>query len=328
VPGPWQSQVDFDNLEIVKTTFIKRDYRSIEADILLTAPLLDARGRRHKTLIIYILIEHQSAPDRMMPLRILDYVVQTFNYEVRNWRKDDPPRGKRYLHPVLPIVLYTGTETWHSPGVLTDLIHSGEQFKAVSPRLTPLYLNLPGTPESQLTELGGYFGYLLRVFKRRRSSARQFAEAVEQLVRHLESLPEEQRDVWFDLLSYVHALIYYERRPSEHQRLIDTIQASIENDQRQREVTGMAHTIAEKLIEEGREVGREEGREVGREEGREEGKLQSLQRVLAVQLRAKFGDEAEKVAPIIQRTADTAKLEEWLLRVVTAGSLDKIGIRD
>ncbi len=30
------------------------------------------------TLLIYILIEHQSEPDRLMPLRSVDYVVQIF----------------------------------------------------------------------------------------------------------------------------------------------------------------------------------------------------------------------------------------------------------
>jgi hypothetical protein len=36
---PWLDQIDFARLEQIKTTFIRRDYRHLESDIVLTAPL-------------------------------------------------------------------------------------------------------------------------------------------------------------------------------------------------------------------------------------------------------------------------------------------------
>lgn len=102
---PWSGRIDFAHMELVKTTFIRRDFRHVESDIVLTAPLLDRRGRRtRKKLLIYVLIEHQSEPDRLMPLRILDYVVQIFNFQIRQWTRSHDSASTVRLQPVLPIV--------------------------------------------------------------------------------------------------------------------------------------------------------------------------------------------------------------------------------
>lgn len=59
------------------TCFPYRRSRRIASDIVLVAPLRRRRGERTaRPVLIYILVEHQSEPDRLMPLRSLDYVVQ------------------------------------------------------------------------------------------------------------------------------------------------------------------------------------------------------------------------------------------------------------
>ena len=69
VHAPWLDEIDFRRMQQIKTTFIRRDYRHLESDIVLTAPLAGPRKGPGKNLLIYILIEHQSEPDRLMPLR-------------------------------------------------------------------------------------------------------------------------------------------------------------------------------------------------------------------------------------------------------------------
>jgi hypothetical protein len=63
---PWLDQIDFGHIEQIRTTFIRRDFRHLESDLILTAPLAGP-GRSRRKLLIYILIEHQSKPDRWMP---------------------------------------------------------------------------------------------------------------------------------------------------------------------------------------------------------------------------------------------------------------------
>ena len=70
-------QIDLRRLKLIQTTFVERDYRHVESDVVLLAPLRRRKGERTaRVLMIYILIEHQSEPDRLMPLRSVDYVVQ------------------------------------------------------------------------------------------------------------------------------------------------------------------------------------------------------------------------------------------------------------
>ncbi len=39
----WLDEIDFTRLEVVKTTFIRRDYRHLASDLVYTAPLVGGR---------------------------------------------------------------------------------------------------------------------------------------------------------------------------------------------------------------------------------------------------------------------------------------------
>jgi hypothetical protein len=73
----YQEWIEFERIRLVRTTFVARDYRHVEADVVFQAPLRRVPGvTGHRTITLYILIEHQSEPDLLMPLRVLEYVVQ------------------------------------------------------------------------------------------------------------------------------------------------------------------------------------------------------------------------------------------------------------
>ncbi len=162
VDTPWLGEIDFSRLQQIKTTFIRRDYRHLESDIVLTAPL-GPPGRSRKKLLIYILIEHQSEPDRLMPLRLADTQVQIFRYQMRRWSQADRSLARLRFSPVLPVVFYTGERHWEQVGTLADLIERGEEFRALTPIVErPLYLNLPDLSAAKLQRGGGYFGWVLQ----------------------------------------------------------------------------------------------------------------------------------------------------------------------
>jgi len=78
---------------------------------------------------------------RLMPLRSVDYVVQIYKYQVREWSKTHRSLARIRLYPVLPVVFYTGTQRWDSVGRLLDLVERGEAFAAVTPAMDPLFIN-------------------------------------------------------------------------------------------------------------------------------------------------------------------------------------------
>src|SRR5690242_17778095 len=78
--------IDFSRARAVRSTFVARDYRHIESDLILTAPYRPEGVLRR--LWLYLLIEHQSEPEALMALRLHEYVIQLFKMQQREWLKD------------------------------------------------------------------------------------------------------------------------------------------------------------------------------------------------------------------------------------------------
>jgi hypothetical protein len=299
--------IDPAQLKTVQTTFVQSDYRHVESDVVLVAPLRRARTKRLlRRLLIYILIEHQSEPDRLMPLRALDYVVQIFRYQVREWSKTHRSFSRIRFDPVLPVVFYTGTRRWDSPGRLIDLVDLGDRFESMTPAFEPLFINLPEISPETLEAQGGYFGSVLRLVQQRKARPGEFQELLDQVVQHLETMPEAERLRWLELLSYIMALVYHAREPSERPRLQKTIESSVRTDVHRQEIFEMRRTIADEL--------------------EEKGAIKKSRETLLRQLKRRFGNVPAAVSATIRATHDPEQLDEWLDQVVTVKTLDDIGI--
>lgn len=76
--------LDWSRATLDRTTYVQRDYRHVEADVVLRVPMRRTRGgRSRRQLLIYLLIEHQSEPERWMLLRVHDYVIQIYKRVLR-----------------------------------------------------------------------------------------------------------------------------------------------------------------------------------------------------------------------------------------------------
>jgi len=188
--------IDFDHMKAEPADFVGRDFRHLESDLILRAPVRVKGGRSAREMIIYLLIEHQSEPDRLMPLRLLEYMTLLYKSQYRAWTQEHSKRSEFRLQPVLPIVLYTGERSWPSIGRLSDLMNQGEQFESVTPAFTPLFLNLPNLDESALVEYGGAFGSVLGLFRSRSLDGQKFHRELIRVIKELEGLPRSERFRW------------------------------------------------------------------------------------------------------------------------------------
>jgi hypothetical protein len=311
---PLLKQIDFDRMIRVRTSFVLRDYRHVEADVVLRAPLLrKSKDQKRRSITIYILIEHQAEPDPMMPFRVLEYVVQIYKAQARQWRRRHSSFAGLRLRPVLPVVFYTGTRRWENLGRLVDLIDLGEEFEAVIPALDPLFLNLAGVPASKLESIGG-FGWVLRLIQERHTRRGEFQDLLRRVVEHLETMAAAERLRWLELLSYIHALVYHERHGAEHVGLRQQIEASVRTDIHRREVSTMGQTIADELRKEGRKLGRKQEA------------VRSRRKILLEQLRERFGNLPQETVAAIESTTNVQDLDSWLRRFATAASVEEVGI--
>jgi hypothetical protein len=151
-------RIVFDRLEVDPTSYVAADYRHVVSDVVLTVPLRRERGRSRRPLWLTILLEHQSEPDRLMMLRVLDYLVQIWKAQVRAWGQEQGSLASAKLRPILPVVFYTGSYRWEHLGRLVDLMDEGASIARHTPAFEPLFVNLPALPAERLRAAGGSFG--------------------------------------------------------------------------------------------------------------------------------------------------------------------------
>jgi hypothetical protein len=309
-------RIDFGRMRVEPAHFVQRDYRHLESDVVLSAPLRAGRRGRERLLTIYILIEHQSKPDHFMVFRVLEYVLQIYRRQMRDWEQAHGSLDDFRFQPVLPVVLYSGTRTWERLAPFVELLEEVEELpEGLTPEFLPLFLNVGRERPEALESEGGAFGLLLRLVQQRRARRAMFEELLRRVVRGLEEqLADTDRERWLGLLSYLQALIYHERERPEQEPLQRLVADSVQNDRHRREVFDMGKTIAEALKDEGRAMGKAEEA------------VEARRKTLLRQLRLRFKRVPEQIVRRVEATTDVTQLEAWLDGVVTARKLTDVRI--
>lgn len=187
---------DFSRAELLKRDFLMEDWRKRESDLLFRIPYRDEDGER--TVLVCILVEHQSRPDARMPLRILTYVVLYWNREWKRWEQAKTG-GPLRLTPVVPIVFHTGASAWRSNRELSDLIDGPDVLKSFAPKYTPLFWDLAEHTIEELLENVGEWFRSLAIIRAENESTEEYTAVLEHLMRALDSLSENDRQRWNDL---------------------------------------------------------------------------------------------------------------------------------
>jgi predicted transposase/invertase (TIGR01784 family) len=110
LPAALLDRLDLTNLRPVNGSFVDEELTNRHCDVLMRTRL-DGREA-----FVYVLIEHQSSPDRMMPLRMLRYLIRIWDRYL-----EEHPRAKR-LPMIVPLVVYQGSRRWTHPVELSELL--------------------------------------------------------------------------------------------------------------------------------------------------------------------------------------------------------------
>ncbi len=308
---PAVPRIDFARMQVEPAQFVQRDYRHLESDVVLRAPLRVGSRGRPRWVTVYILIEHQSEPDRFMVFRVLEYVLQIYKRQLRDRPQEHGSLDEFRFQPVVPVVLYSGTRAWDRLARFAELLESDEDLSGLTPEFLPLFLNVSQASEASLERQGGAFGLLLRLVQQRRLRRAVFERTLRQVVRALEEhLAEADRARWLELLSYLSALIYHERDKPEQEPMWRLVEEAVQQDPHRREVFDMGQTMAEYLMEQG----------AAREA------VNARRQTLLRLLRLRFKRVPDGVVRRVENTADVAQLDAWVDGVVTARKLANVGI--
>ena len=299
LPPGVRDAIAWRTLESERGSFIDAALAGHHSDLLFSARLVTGAP-----VLLYLLLEHQSTGDPVMPLRVL-------TYQVRIWNRGHSEQPHATLAPVIAVVIS------HVPGGWTDA-------RAFHDLFAPSVLAVPGLPvlmpqfslviedlahlsndELKARSLATFPKLALWLLRDARDPARLLASFDAWITAFLEvERAPGGLESFTRLLTYMFRVIDPVRQHELHAkiRLLG------------RRAEEVAMTIADEIHEEGRAKGHEEGRARGQAEGRRA----TLRQLLLYKFQRSALEEADE-ARLAAITPEA--IDRYLQRVLTADSL-------
>jgi predicted transposase/invertase (TIGR01784 family) len=302
LPPALVSHIDFSTLTLCPGSFVDEVFQDRHTDLLFSASIAG------KSAYLYVLLEHQSTEDALMPFRVLVYIVRIWEAFLKA-----EPTAKR-LPAIIPIVLHHSERGWRVATALEELLDVDADVLAALddhvPRFRFLLDDLSAQTDDALraramSALGRVALWCLRN-----------ARSPELLQKHLGRWADLVREVraaanGAKALEMVLRYIYLVSDRLEVKDLLALVAREVSQ-----EIAEDAVTLGERLIEQGMQTGLQQGMQKGLQVGEKQGRRDMLLR----QLRLRFGELPETTVDRVN-TADLAQLDRWAERVITSASL-------
>ena len=290
IPDDWLHSLDYATLEKVPGSYITDDFKQREDDIVWRVKV------GGEWVYLYLLMEFQSSVDKYMALRMMVYVGLLYQDLIK--RGEMLVDGR--LPPILPIVLYNGSQRWSAATDIAELIPAVpglvSEFK---PSLKYLLIDENAYSTSELSSLRNLVAAVFR-FEQAQSPT-SIEDIINLLIEWLADRPDLKR--MFAL--WIRATLM--RKPNYSILLpqIDDLQ----------EIKVM---LADRL-EEWAHGYIAEGKQEGLQEGKQQGEMLALQRLLA----KRFGVIPVEIVALISQ-ASLEDIEQWFDRAIDAKALSEV----
>jgi predicted transposase YdaD len=301
LPAELVSRVDWSSLRHESSSVVDPELRERQSDLLFSAQLLGGQP-----VLLYFLLEHQSAVDRWMAFRMLRYVVR----QLEHWLHQHPDSDR--LPVIIPVVMYHGLEAgWTAPRRMEELFHVSpgdmEFWRELLPRLAYLLDDLTVEREEALRARPGPPLMRLALLLLRSGRSEKLAVLLEgwrPLLAQVLASPEGQEQ----LRAVVHYLVNVGTRGAREslRRMLTSVAA-------EQRVEDLMKTMADEFREEGHERGLREGLA----EGQARGRAESILKVLTAR-----GISVDNTArQHILSCRDLNTLDRWFDQALSATSL-------
>jgi len=284
--------VNLDKMERVETTFITKDLDRRISDVIWRIP----RPGRKTPVYIFLLLEFQSSPDKMMALRMLTYHCLLY----QNLLKEKPKWFKDHLPPVLPLVIYNGKERWSAKTSMRELFSPYERAVILSRQPDFEYYLIDIARLELSAEVKSSITALLFALEQAKG-AKELQALIPSLITLIHSVGSSLLDQ--DLTAWIIELLKAHEAPVQ-----DFVLHSLD------EVQGM---LAENMG-----LWFADAKKAGLEEGRQEGRQDGLIEALNVILTTKFGEDPKR-APRLQ-ALNIEQLQHALAMTANAQSEDEV----
>jgi predicted transposase/invertase (TIGR01784 family) len=178
LPQEVSQALHWSTLTLLEGSFVDEDLRASEADFLYEIERLSGE----ESIWIYVLLEHQSTPDRWMRFRLLKYCCRIWDMSFRVYP------DQRELRAIVPLVFYQGERSWSYSSEFADLFAESVREWPGVPRFSHGLIDQSGMqPEEVQGELKMQLMQLLLMAAYH--PALDWMERVARLLGSLSSLP-------------------------------------------------------------------------------------------------------------------------------------------
>lgn len=247
------TQLEVQEIEKYNSSFINKVFQNREADIVY----------KIKDRSIFILIEHQTKVDYLMPYRILEYEVAIMQSAIDL----DKIKNKESKIPlVIPIVLYTGNKKWNAKKYLEE---NQEKIEGIENGLGNYNLiDINEMTEKELLEDNSFISKMMLIEK---------SKNTEKIVEILEKIVKITKEEDKDTLRRIISIILEEKIGiTKAKELIEKMEGDEGN---MLAVVDMIRRENQMYIE------------IGKKEGKIEGKLEEKIKIVTNMLKEKFNVE-------------------------------------
>jgi predicted transposase/invertase (TIGR01784 family) len=299
LPETITRHLELEGLSFEQTSHIPDHLQEYFSDILMRMPLRD----RNQEAEVYVLLEHKSYLDEMIPLQLLRYMVETWSTYGHKTKK---PFLKLPL--ILPIVIAHGEHKWRYKTKLSSIVDvPDESFLAYLPDFEYNLFDV------NVENVRGYAFHsalksLFAIWQI--SPKREFLDELKDALMLLfQGLEEKQLDRFLKILVHYLSLA----RPSEElpdiMDVIRTLPAGGET----------METIADML----EQRGEERGISLGEQRGEQRGELKKCRDLLLRNINARFGTINRDIVERIKEIQSVEILDGLFDMSLRASSFDE-----
>ena len=257
-----QRTIDLDSLRLENVSYVDDNLRKHFADLVFSLML---KGEELPSARVYLLFEHESAPEPLVGMQILRYMAL-------QWKElYDQQLIVGKLPPILPIVIYQGQDNWKPRISFHDLVEMpSDSFKAYIPDFAFAFFSVRGL-DAQTVQENVIFRFYVEMIKSLDSP--QIKEMLPRLVQgFVQALGShtatEYVEIFFKYLTKASGVLVQE----DFQKALSYLPEGGEK---------IMDTLADQWMEQGKNEGRTEGIVLG--------KLENSREMLLEAISEKFG---------------------------------------
>ncbi|EOD8957011.1 Rpn family recombination-promoting nuclease/putative transposase [Providencia stuartii] len=240
---------DFETLTLTNSSFIDKQLRSRLSDVLYSVQTTEGEG------YIYLLVEHQSSPDKLMAWRLMHYAFLAMNQHLQ--------QGHKNLPLVVPVLFYHGE---NSPYPYSQLWTDCFPLADVANNLYTRSFPLVDVTVIDDNEIVNYRKVAIMELAMKHKHLREESEhVISLLAQALNNHYNTDSDV-ITILNY----LFFTMDAENVEKIVQ--QLSEKTEKHQEVIMNIAQRLQDKGVKAGWEKGHQQGLEEGIEKGIEKGK--------------------------------------------------------